>query len=150
MATLKHLYALLSFVLFVTYSGAQVNECVLDIGGKNSEFVTEIFQLNEAQLLQMEELRAEYSMTYKAIDDQMQKLLSEHPQSTSEELLTMADKYKVLQNKIVMASRQIDEKLLTSFNQRQYGLYLSLCHEAFRTPIEVTPLIYDGPTGENK
>lgn len=149
MVTLKHLCAFVSFALFISYEGnAQVQECTLDIGGKNSESVSEIFQLNEGQKSQMEKLRAEYSIVYNAIDDQMQKLLSEHPQSTPEELLTLADKYKAFQEKIMMASKQIDEKLLSSFNQRQYSLYLSLCHEVFRSPIEVTPVIYDGPTGE--
>jgi len=141
-------FALIS--LFVAQGNSQVLECTLDIGGKNPESVVKIFQLNEAQKVQVEELRAKYSITSKGIEDEMTKLLAEHPQSTPEELLTMAEKYKALQAKLVLASREIDEGLLTTFNQKQYSLYLSLCHEAFRIPIEVTPVIYDGPPGEKK
>ncbi len=150
MVSRAQLYTFALFVLCISLGNAQVMECTLDIGGKNAESVAKIFQLNESQKSKMEELRAEYSLTYKAIEDEMQKLLDEHPQSTPEELTTMAGKYKVLQEKAVMASRQIDKLLLSTFNQRQYGLYLSLCHEAFRRPIQVTPVIYDGPAEEKK
>ena len=150
MATPKTLCALATLLLFVFFGNAQAQECTLDIGGKNADSVIEIFQLNEAQQLQMEELRTGYSITYKAIDEEMQKLLSEHPQSTPDELTTMAEKYRALKEKMVSASRAVDKKLLASFNQRQYDLYLSLCFEAFRRPIQVTPVIYDGPTGEKK
>lgn len=150
MVILKRFYALSAFLFVISHGNAQVHECTLDIGGKNSENVSEIFQLNEGQKSQLEELRKSYSLAYKTFEEQSQKLLDEHPQSTSEELTTLAEKYRALQEKITAASRQIDEELLSSFNQKQYNLYLSLCHEAFRRPIEVTPVIYDGPPGEKK
>jgi len=150
MVFLRQFCAFAAFLLVVSNGNAQVHECTLDIGGKNSENVSEIFQLNEGQISLMEELREGYSIAYKAFEEQSQKLLDEHPQSTSEELTTLAGKYRALQEKITADSRQIDEELLTSFNQKQYNLYLSLCHEAFRRPIEVTPVIYDGPPGEKK
>lgn len=150
MVTLRQFCAFSAFLLFISYGNAQVLECTLDIGGKNAENVVEIFQLNEGQKSQMEELRADYSIAYKTFEEQTQKLLDEHPQSTTDELTTLATKYRALQENITEASRTIDEKLLSSFNQRQYDFYLSLCHEAFRRPIEVTPVIYDGPTGEKK
>jgi len=150
MVILKQFCAFAAFLLFISHGNAQVHECTLDIGGKNANNVADIFQLNEGQKSQMEELRAEYSIAYKTFEEQSQKLLDEHPQSTSEELTTLAGKYRALQENITAASRAIDEELLASFNQKQYNLYLSLCHEAFRRPIEVTPVIYDGPPGEKK
>lgn len=138
------------FLFVISISSAQVHECTLDIGGKNSENVSEIFQLNEGQNSHLEELRIGYLIAYKTFEEQSRKLLDEHPQSTSEDLTTLAVKYRVLQENITAASRAIDEELLSSFNQKQYNLYLSLCHEAFRRPIEVTPVIYDGPPGEKK
>lgn len=150
MVFLRQFCAFAALLLSTSYGNAQALECTLDIGGKNAENVAEIFQLNEGQKSQMEELRAEYSIAYKTFEEQTQKLLDEHPQSTTDELTTLANKYRALQEKITEASQAIDKKLLASFNQRQYDFYLSLCHEAFRRPIEVTPVIYDGPTGEKK
>ena len=150
MVIIRQICAFAAFFLFISNGNAQALECTLDIGGKNTQNVSDIFQLNEGQKSQMEVLRAEYSAAYTTFEEQSQKLLDEHPQSTTEELTTLANKYRALQEKITEASRDIDKKLLSSFNQRQYDLYLSLCHEAFRRPIEVTPLIYDGPTGEKK
>jgi len=150
MVILRHFCAFIAFFLIASHSNAQVHECTLDIGGKNSENVAEIFQLNDGQKAQMEELRASYTLAYNTFEEESQKLLDEHPQSTSDELTTLAQKYRALQVKITDASREIDKKLLSSFNQKQYDLYLSLCHEAFRRPIEVTPVIYDGPPGEKK
>jgi len=150
MVIIRQFCAFTAFLLFISFGKAQVLECTLDIGGKNAENVSQIFQLNEGQNSQMEVLRADYSEAYKTFEEQSQKLLDEHPQSNTEELTTLANKYRALQEQITEASREIDKKLLSSFNQRQYDLYLSLCHEAFRRPIEVTPLIYDGPTGEKK
>ncbi len=150
MVTLRQFCAFAAFLLFISYGNAQVLECTLDIGGRNSENVSDIFQLNEGQKSQMEVLREEYSIAYTTFEEQSQKLLDEHPQSTTDELTTLAGKYRALQEKIMEVSRTIDKKMLSSFNQRQYDLYLSLCHEAFRRPIEVTPVIYDGPIGEKK
>ncbi|MBM1106393.1 hypothetical protein JQC67_09615 [Aurantibacter crassamenti] len=150
MVYFKHLKVFVIFLFVIGYGQAQTVDCTLDIGGKTAESVTVIFQLNEEQKQLMEELRAKYSITYKGIEDEMIKLLAEHPQSTPEELLTLAEKYKALQDKVVLESWSIDEKLLATFNQRQYDFYLSLCHEAYRRPIEVTPVIYDGPLEEKK
>jgi len=150
MVPLRQFCAFAAFLLVISYGNAQVHECTLDIGGKNSENVSEIFQLNEGQKSHLEALREGYLIAYKTFEEQSQKLLDDHPQSTTDELTTLAGKYRALQEKITTASRQIDEELLSSFNQKQYNLYLSLCHEAYRLPIEVTPVIYDGPPGEKK
>lgn len=150
MVIFRQFCAFVALLLCISVGNAQVLECTLDIGGKNAQNVSDIFQLNESQKSQMEVLRAEYSTAYQTFEEQAQKLLDEHPQSTTEELNTLAGKYRALQEKITEASRDIDKKLLSSFNQRQYDLYLSLCHEAFRRPITVTPVIYDGLAGEKK
>lgn len=150
MVSSKYLCTFAIFAMSISLGSAQALECTLDIGGKNADNVAEIFQLNEGQKSQMEELRANYAIAYLTFEEESQKLLDEHPQSTSDELTTLAGKYRALQEKITADSREIDKKLLSSFNQKQYGLYLSLCHEAFRRPIEVTPVIYDGPPGEKK
>jgi len=150
MVLLRQICAFAAFLFFFFQGNSQVHICTLDIGGKNAENVSEIFQLNDDQNAQMEVLRTEYALAYEAFEEESKKLLDEHPQSTAEELTTLAGKYRTLQENITEKSRTIDEKLLKTFNQRQYDLYLSLCHEAFRRPIEVTPVIYDGPATEKK
>ena len=128
--------------LFFLFSALVVRaqECTLDIGGKNSEILIKVFQLNEVQITQMNAWSAELAETNKVVEDEIQKLFDSHPQSTPDELTTLAEKYKALQSKIVNASREVDKKLLTIFNERQYDRYLQLCAEAIRLPIKVIPI----------
>jgi len=97
--------------------------------------------MNEDQIRKMETLRAELEIETKVIEDEIQKLFDNHPQSTQEELITLSNKYKVFQEKIVMASASTDKMLLSTFNQKQYDRYLELCYEAVRKPIKVQPAI---------
>ncbi|GAB5475255.1 MAG: hypothetical protein Mars2KO_33540 [Maribacter sp.] len=118
---------------------ANAQECTLDIGGKNTETLIKVFQLNDTQIAQMETWSAELTIQNKETEDAIQKLFDSHPQSSHEELLTLANKYKALQQKIVDASWEADKKLLTVFNDKQYERYLQLCMEAVRRPIKVVP-----------
>lgn len=118
-------------------------DCTLDIGGENSGTIIKVFQLNEAQIATMEALRGELAIETKTIEDQIEKLLAEHPQSKEADLLTMGEKYKVLQEKLVQASWQSDKKLLNTFNARQYERYLELCNAAIRRPIRIIPKTYE-------
>ena len=131
----------ISLMLFSLSANAQI--CTLDIGGKNAETMGTVFQLNEAQRTILETLRGELAVETKSIEDQIEKLLAEHPQSTEEELMKLADKYKVLQQKIVKASYESDKKLLSEFNAKQYDRYLQLCNAAIRRPISIIPKVYN-------
>lgn len=116
-------------------------DCTLDVGGKNTETLIRIFQLNGPQISQMETLQAELSVETKTIEEAIQKLFDTQPQSTPEELTTLTDKYKVLKEKMVNASAATDKKLLELFNEKQYERYVALCNEAFRRPIKVVPQV---------
>ncbi len=128
--------------LAVAFFG-QAQNCTLDIGGKNHTVIVDVFQLNSGQQAVMEVLRGELEIAQKEIEDEIQKLFETHPQSTETELITLADKYKILKEKMVSASWESDKKLLETFNQKQYERYLSLCYEALRDPIVVTPVSYE-------
>lgn len=143
MISLKKLLNILAiFLVFFTGSlNAQI--CTLDIGGKNAETIVTVFQLNEAQMAILKTLQGELAIESKSVNDQIEKLLAEHPQSTQEELIKLADKYKVLQQKIVTASQESDTKLLSEFNAKQYERYLQLCKAAIRRPISVVPKVYN-------
>ncbi|MFH6602005.1 hypothetical protein ACEZ3G_00840 [Maribacter algicola] len=127
-------------VTFFLFFSASAQSCTLDIGGKNIDLIVKVFQLNEKQVTAMEEIRAELEVTSKAIKDDIQKLFDQHPQSSPEQLTTLAEKYKMLQQKLIDASYESDKKLLVMFNERQYERYLSLCVEALLDPIRVDPV----------
>jgi hypothetical protein len=130
---------IVSFIaLFVSLS-VSAQDCTLDVGGKNTDVLVKVFQMNAAQIGNMETLSAELKLETKVIEDEIQKLFDSHPQSTPEELTTLSEKYKVFQEKIVMASKATDKMLLSIFNEKQYDRYLELCYEAVRKPIKVLP-----------
>lgn len=133
-----YFFAILGTIFFT----GNAQNCTLDIGGKNSETIVTVFQLNETQIATMESLQGELEIETKTIEDQIEKLLAEHPQSKEEDLITMGGKYKVMQQKLVQASYQSDKKLLATFNTKQYERYLELCNAAIRRPIKVSPTIY--------
>ncbi len=115
-------------------------DCTLDIGGKNSKTIIEIFQLSAGQKATMESLREELAVTTERLEDQIQKVLKEHPQSSEEDLIKLADKYRDLQQELVNASWESDKKLLALFNPKQYKAYLDLCNAANREPIRIIPV----------
>jgi len=130
-------------LLSVVFCTGNAQDCTLDIGGKNSETIVTVFQLNESQIATMEALRGELEIETKVIEEQIEKLLAEHPQSKEEDLIVMGGKYKTLQQQMVKASYESDKKLLATFNSKQYERYLELCNAAIRRPIRVTPKIYE-------
>ncbi len=127
-------------VVLFSFSG-NAQDCTLDVGGKNSDMLIKVFQMNAEQIAKMEALGAELKIETKVIEDEIQKLFDNHPQSTPEELTTLSEKYKVFQLKIIMASKATDKMLLSSFNEKQYNRYLELCYEAVRKPIKVLPAV---------
>ncbi len=121
---------------------AMAQDCTLDIGGRNSDAVMTIFQLNDTQQATMGNLKGELQITKKVLEDEIQKLFDTHPQSTQQELITLSDKYKDLKQKMVDAAWEADKQLLATFNPKQYQRYLDLCNEALRKPIKIMPVSY--------
>ncbi|VAW09936.1 hypothetical protein MNBD_BACTEROID03-1871 [hydrothermal vent metagenome] len=134
------IYVSVLLLLFVFYGG-NAQDCTLNIGGENTKTLISVFQLNKAQINQMQAWSAELQIETKGLEDAIEKLFAEHPQSTQEELATLADKYKAIQQKIVNASKNADKNLLSVFNERQYDRYLALCYDAIRTPIEINTTV---------
>lgn len=130
---------LTAFLFFILFFRGSAQECTLGVGGKNTETLIKIFQLNETQASKMEELVAELAMATKLLEDDIQKLFDTHPQSTPDELTLLSEKYKVLEERLVAGHRQADIKVLSTFNQKQYERYLALCNEAVRIPLVVVP-----------
>ncbi|QLG46278.1 hypothetical protein [Costertonia aggregata] len=112
-------------------------DCTLSIGGKDKDIIVQVFQLNEEQITQLETWQAELAIKNKLIEEQLQLLLDEHPQSTQEDLTNLAKKYKTKEQELVRISVGYDKKLLGIFNERQYQRYIELCEEALRKPLKV-------------
>jgi hypothetical protein len=121
------------FISTVGY--AQLADCTQGMGGKDTKVLTEVFQLNDEQIKTMDLWIGDLQAQNKLIEDQIKELFDNHPQSTHEELATLAGKYKVLKDQLVAISRKYDRKLLGLFNQKQYQRYVELCKEAMREPL---------------
>ncbi|WP_276167650.1 hypothetical protein [Zobellia alginiliquefaciens] len=142
----RKMYGFIVCLMFFSVGNAQ--NCTLDIGGKNSDTIKTIFQLNEEQIGIMEALQGELAVTTKSLEEQIEKLLAQHPQSTEEDLIKLAEKYRALQQELVRAAYDSDKQLLSVFNMKQYERYLQLCNEAIRIPIKVVPKTYETPVEE--
>jgi len=138
-------FILLVVFSFLSFFGV-AQECTLGVSEKSSEILIKVFQLNEEQIAKMETWQAELQLKTKSIEDEIQVLLDTHPQSSPQELTTLADKYQKLQQKIIKVSRDTDVSLLSIFNENQYERYLMLCNEARRRPIKVIPVALQGST----
>jgi Spy/CpxP family protein refolding chaperone len=112
---------------------------MLGIGGKDTETIIQVFQLNEEQVQKMEDLRAELSVMNKAYQEEIRTLFDSHPQSTTEELEALATKYKVLKDRVLENAMDFDIRMLKMFNPKQYDRYLELCASAKRIPYQVVP-----------
>ena len=133
---IRNLFSMLMpFILANHCLYSQLDDCSLDIGGKDIEVIITIFQLNEDQQDNLEKWIAEMNLETKTIEDDMRKLLDDHPQSTEADLHNLAKKYLELKDKLVLVSKIYDQKLLGTFNEKQYAYYTKLCKEALRKPL---------------
>lgn len=131
---LKYCFPVLLFCAIFTTVG-QTADCTLGIGGKDTETIIKVFQLSAEQLVLMEGWIQELEKSNEKIEEQIDHLLDEHPQSNEEELQTLAEKFKVLRAEIIANSKICDQKLIGIFNENQYKRYIALCNEAIRRPL---------------
>ncbi len=127
-------FFLLFFMLHYTMT-AQIPDCSLDIGGKDTEVIIKVFQLNEKQQSLLDGWKSELNLQVRVIEDNIDQLLDQHPQSTEADLMNLAKKYTRLKDSLVQISNQYDQMLLGVFNEKQYEFYTELCREAIRRPL---------------
>ncbi|MGB5481097.1 MAG: hypothetical protein WBM91_08470 [Eudoraea sp.] len=132
---LKFISSILLFFIFFTVLG-QTEDCTLGIGGKDTETIIKVFQLNDEQRVQMESWIQELNKANEVIEEQIDVLLEKHPQSNKEELQAMAEKFKPLRAQIIANSKIYDQKLVGILNENQYLRYINLCNEALRVPLK--------------
>ncbi len=144
---LMHIYSVMNlFKLFLFLSGTlmacftiNAQDCTLAIGGRDSDVIIQVFQMNNEQIAMMEGWKVELDQEMEATQKQVDQLFESQPQGTPEQLTQLAIKYKVLQDRIVDISKSYDKKLLAIFNEQQYRRYVGLCREIFLKPLVVTP-----------
>ena len=120
---------------------AQLNDCSLDIGGQDADVLITVFQLNEKQQTHLESWRGELSVQLRTIEEDISQLLDNHPQSTEADLFNLSEKYAKLKDQLVALSIEYDQKMLGTFNPKQYAFYTELCKEALRRPLVPIPLV---------
>jgi len=117
-----------------TFSTAQ-EECYLGIGGKDDAAITEVFQLNDEQIENLKNWGAELKFRNEIFENKLENLLKNHAQSSPEDLMKMSFKYKAYLDSIVGNIRLLDKRMLSTFNDKQYNLYIMMCNQLLRTPI---------------
>ena len=135
-------------LLVFNYTAAQLSDCTLAVGGKDTEVIIQVFQLNDAQQEKLMNWLGELQLYHKEKADEIRQLFDTHPQQTTEELEQLAEKYKGLRDEIEANSRAMDLKLIATFNQKQYERYVALCREAGREPMVVEVATPDPPGPE--
>ncbi|MBU2996860.1 hypothetical protein KO500_10460 [Cellulophaga baltica] len=125
---------LLSFFGFMFLS-AQSQVCILDIGSNNSDKIIENFQLKDEQLTTLKTLKSDLKAELTILEKEEKDLFENHPQSTPEELTVLGQKHKAIENKMFEATIKYDQKLISTFNEKQYERYVLLCNTAGRSPI---------------
>ena len=126
---------LLPGLLFFNSLGAQLADCTLGLGGKDTEVIVQVFKLNGEQTSKLDMWVAEYQKTSRIIQEEVDQLLASHPQKTPEDLQKLAVKFNTLKTKLQGVSKRYDQKLVTLFNPQQYEVYLQLCNEVNRKPM---------------
>ena len=125
---------LLLFILLPTILLSQ-EECYLGIGGKDDAIIAEVFQLTDLQLEQLESWSAELQYRNEFFEMKAENLLKNHPQSTPEDIMKMSFEYKILLDSMYNNVVRIDRRLINTFSDKQYNLYLQLCNQVMRNPI---------------
>jgi hypothetical protein len=141
-STLKYKLFIFFLLALVFSIEAQERDCMLGLGGSSTETIIQVFQLNKEQIEKMNEWIAELKESNKRSQDEITLLFDTHPQSKTEDLESLATKYKVLKDQVLANTKEYDRRLLALFNPKQYDRYLELCAAANRVPFQVIPQPY--------
>ncbi|MDT0608227.1 hypothetical protein [Croceitalea rosinachiae] len=125
-------------ILFITNLSFGQEDCYLGIGGKDDVVITEVFQLSEEQVENLRNWGAELEFRNEIFKIKAKKLLKNHGQASPEDLLRMSYDYKAILDSMAANMRLLDKRMLGTFNNKQYNLYIMLCNQLSRSPIYTT------------
>ncbi len=109
----------------------------MGIGGRDNETIIEVFQLNEEQKENLKNWSAELKVRNTYLKDKAKFLVKRHEQSPPNVLMKMSYEYRKLLDSMRNNSRMIDKRMLGTFNQKQYDLYVELCGMIAMDPMRV-------------
>ena len=112
-------------------------DCTLGVGGKDDEVIIEVFQLNDEQQENLKNWSAELKVRNMYLKDKAKSLLKKHQQSPPSALMEMSYQYQQILDSMRSNVRLIDRRLLGTFNQKQYDLYVELCGMISMSPMRV-------------
>lgn len=121
----------------MTISTAQVGDCLLGIGGRDTETIVQVFQLSDEQQAKMQEWIGELEIHQEKLKAEMQGLLEDHPQETEDDMYRLGGKVAVFKEALERMQREYDGRLLSILNTKQYQRYADLCQEVDRQPIPI-------------
>lgn len=113
-------------------------ECLLCIGGKDDETIKTVFELTEDQVEKMRNWGAELKYRNEIFERRVDKLLEEHAQSSPEDLMKMSYQFKSLLDSMKSNMRLLDRRMLGTFTNEQYNLYIMLCNQVSLSPLYAT------------
>ncbi|NKI32962.1 hypothetical protein [Croceivirga thetidis] len=122
------------FFLFSISVTAQ-EDCFLGVGGNDDQTIAEVFNLNEEQIRNLKNWGAELKYRNEIFVIRAEYLLKNHPNSSHEDLLKMSYIYRGHLDSMRGNLRMIDKRMLGTFNNEQYNLYIQLCNSVLLSPI---------------
>jgi len=116
-------------------------DCVLGVGGKDDATIVKTFQFSEEQQEKLRNWAAELKFRNEIYFIRAKRLLKNHPHSSHEDLLKLSYEYRAVLDSIDGNIRLIDKRMMGTFNDEQYNLYILLCNTAQLSPIFVNRLV---------
>ena len=126
------------FAFLLTSLSFGQEDCYLGIGGRDDAMITEVFKLSEDQVEKLKNWGAELKFRNEIFELKAKNLLQNHAQASPEDLLKMSYDYKAVLDSMAANMRLLDKRMLGTFNNKQYNLYIMLCNQLSRSPIYST------------
>lgn len=123
------------FFILIFFSSYGQEDCYLGIGGKDDVIITEVFELTEEQTENLKNWGAELKFRNEIFELKANNLLKNHAQASPEDLLKMSYNYKALLDSMAANMRLLDKRMLGTFTNKQYNVYIMLCNQLSRSPI---------------
>lgn len=131
--TLKKLSFFTLLLVSIFCNGQE--DCFLGLGGEDHDAIVSVFQLSDQQQEDLKNWGAELKFRNEVFKIRAEKLLKNHAQKSPEDLLNLSFKYRSLLDSMRSNLRMLDKRMLSTFNDKQYNLYIELCNSVLMSPI---------------
>ncbi|WP_088341782.1 hypothetical protein [Robiginitalea sediminis] len=130
----QHSFSLL-LALFLGSFLVQAQDCTLGIGGRDTDMIIAVFELDSVQQSRLSQWTKELEAVNTPLEEKARILLDTHPQKSDEDLAALGQKFDVLKQEMIANATRFDRLLLGTFNEAQYERYAQLCREVYRAPM---------------